>query len=153
MEEDNQNYIPMIYDHHMMSDEELIEYCQAKRREATASCMEKLKEHIVIYLKDNLNNNWQHRQHRINLRQFDEDYEIILYHDRDESSNSIVCSYEDWIRQCHPENARELNNDRRSLNEIKIDKRFYFEKSDHRIMWNECVAYYGHPELIVEARQ
>ena len=122
-----------------------------------ASCMEKLKEHIVVYLNDNLNNNWQHRQHRINLRQFDEDYEIILYHDhdRDESSNSSnnICSYEDWIRQCHPENARGLNCDRRSLNEINIDKRFYFEKSDHRVMWNKCVAYYGHPELIVEARQ
>lgn len=159
------------------TDQELIEYCEAKRREAVASCVLKLKQHILIYLNENINNKWQHQHYQIYLRQFEEDYEIILYNDCNTSkkinfhnnnkSNSRgdtkSCSYEEWIRQCHPENARGFNCTNRtsmkksikssSSSSSNIDKRFYFEKSDHRLMWNECVEMFGYPELIVETRQ
>ena len=35
-------------------------------------------------------------------------------------------SYEEWIKECHPENA-ELG---------YVDHRFYVRDSDHRIIWN-----------------
>ena len=40
-------------------------------------------------------------------------------------------SYEDWIRELHPDNVQK---------DGKIDARFYVEGSDHRQMWNESIA-------------
>ncbi len=45
-------------------------------------------------------------------------------------------SYEEWIKECHPENA-ELGN---------IDHRFYVRDADHRIIWNSYCDMKGFPE-------
>mmetsp|Transcript_8677 Transcript_8677/g.10955 ORF Transcript_8677/g.10955 Transcript_8677/m.10955 type:complete len:144 (+) Transcript_8677:382-813(+) len=45
-------------------------------------------------------------------------------------------SYEEWIRDCHPDN----------VNRDKIDHRFYVKDSDHRIIWNSYCDMQGHPE-------
>ncbi len=38
----------------------------------------------------------------------------------------LHCTYEEWISDLHPENATG----------DQIDRRFYVEKSDHRLLWN-----------------
>ena len=40
-------------------------------------------------------------------------------------------SYEQWIRELHPDNAEYVDS-------RVIDHRFYATDSDHRQMWNEC---------------
>lgn len=150
---DKQNFAS-LHDE-MTAHQELIKYCEEKRREAMAACMQQLKQHIILYLDENLSNSWQHKDQIIKLRQIDDEYEIILR----TSGVDRGVSYEEWIRQCHPENARGFNCDKNSalnnssIHSLKIDNRFYLEKSDHRMMWNECMSSYGHPELMVRARQ
>ncbi len=53
-------------------------------------------------------------------------------------------SYEEWIRQCHPDNVEEVSS--------VIDHRFYVEDSDHRSIWNGYVDMMGHPEWKIEHR-
>ena len=48
-------------------------------------------------------------------------------------------SYEEWIRECHPDNVED---DGRAT----IDHRFYVMDSDHRIIWNSYCDMMGHPE-------
>jgi hypothetical protein len=38
-------------------------------------------------------------------------------------------TYEEWIRELHPDNIQEKDD--------SIDERFYVEDADHRILWNE----------------
>ena len=61
-----------------------------------------------------------------------------------------LCSYEDWIRECHPENTelRSHGDDENKKNKYNgIDSRFYLKHSDHRIIWNGYCHAYGLPEL------
>jgi hypothetical protein len=138
-------------------DRSMIEYCKQQRREAAHACLQRIQNHVIAYLNDNLNNQWMYHQHLLLLRQYDNDYEIIFHHDVSLTKNdaSNTCSYENWIRQCHPENARfrkSEDSENTMQRMYQIDKRFYFEDSDHRKLWNTCVTTYGRPELIVNAR-
>jgi hypothetical protein len=45
-------------------------------------------------------------------------------------------SYEEWIREFHPDNATMET----------IDHRFYVEESDHRIIWNSYCDMQGHSD-------
>ena len=53
--------------------------------------------------------------------------ETIRSHLEDFLSRNADASYEDWIRDLHPDNAEKGS----------IDPRFFVLKSDHRILWNE----------------
>jgi hypothetical protein len=44
------------------------------------------------------------------------------------------CSYEEWIEELHPENAKSTRN---LVRGASIDHRFYVEDSDHRKLWNQ----------------
>jgi len=46
-------------------------------------------------------------------------------------------SYENWIQELHPENFGEKY--AVEDNDNKVDQRFYFERSDHRIIWKTIV--------------
>ena len=43
------------------------------------------------------------------------------------------CTYEEWIEELHPENAKSTRN---LIRGKSIDHRFYVEDSDHRQLWN-----------------
>jgi len=165
------------------SDEELFEYCRKQRQATTIACLQRLNEHINTYMTENLfvhsfefvQGHQDPNQRRIVLRQYGEDCEIIYQSDNlDDNSSSF--SYEDWVRQCHPENVlkrkrnstkfRDVDEERashaqgekgrkeecQSLSKYIIDKRFYYEESHHRKLWNACVEAHGYPELKIDAR-
>ena len=72
------------------------------------------------------------------------------------ASTRSYCSYENWIRECHPENTCQGDSVSIRLDEkldkegYEIDSRFYLSDSDHRIIWNAYVKAYECPELCVD---
>ena len=49
-------------------------------------------------------------------------------------SETPDCTYEEWVAELHPENAKSTRNLVRGKS---IDHRFYVEDSDHRQLWNQ----------------
>ena len=148
-----------IIDHHKQikqeinyhnDDEAMLEYCRQKRREATLACLQALQEHVAQYLNENLSSWWRAKNHyhdHISLRKFDDGFEVI-FHCEVSMERSNICSYENWIRQCHPENTR----CQKQEIYFKVDDRFYHKDSHHRQLWNSYVDSYECPELKVNAR-
>jgi len=62
--------------------------------------------------------------------------QIILEHLRIFLEERPDSTYEEWIRDIHPDNADDQRYNSYDDGLI-IDHRFYVEKSDHRIIWNE----------------
>lgn len=141
------------------NDDVASEYCREQRREATHACLEILRRHAINYLDRNLKYWIKARRdfhnHSLVKGECDGEFEIIIIHEGISSQN--FCSYESWIRQCHPENTTKScktdQNDSNNLNNnILIDERFYHQDSHHLQLWNACVHSYGCPELKVRAR-
>ena len=132
-------------------DEALLEYCRKKRRESTLACLQALQEHLTQYLDENLNSWWRAKNHyhdHISLRKLDDDGFEIIFHRQVPIKHTNICSYEDWIRLCHPENTE---CDREELS-FTLDDRFYHKDSHHRQLWNSYVDSYECPELKVNER-
>ncbi len=121
--------------------EEMVNYCELQKREATIACLEEIQDSVILYLDQNLNCYWRHGHHGISC------------------CRCNTCGYEDWIKHCHPENVRRRSSRSSSSNSIsldhkkatKIDGRFYLENSHHREVWNTCIEACGFPELKVSA--
>lgn len=132
------------------------------QRESELKCLKILQEHINAYLGEKLLvvnscESVKHHNRCVVKGQHDDDYEMIFHHDCHPS-----LSYEDWVRQCHPENVLKNKRDntvhfielsyQQGNFQNKIDHRFYFETSHHRKLWNACVEAHGYPMLKINAR-
>lgn len=67
----------------------------------------------------------------------------IITHLYDFIHDNCDASYEDWIKEVHPENC----------NGRKVDHRFYVKASDHRLIWNELMDRRNRKSLVVRPRR
>lgn len=119
------------------------EHCMILCNKANVEFLQCIHDHVIDYLNETIIQGWS-----------SEDEEEKEYSDDDESKSSDSskfknhCSYEDWIRKCHPENTSVKDIDKK-YHGYEIDHRFYLRDSDHRIIWNGYVHAFGCPELKV----
>mmetsp|Transcript_10101 Transcript_10101/g.12754 ORF Transcript_10101/g.12754 Transcript_10101/m.12754 type:complete len:188 (+) Transcript_10101:167-730(+) len=118
--------------------QELDDHCKNLCHQASVACLQNIHNHVLEYLDKNM---------RLHVDQDSSDSESD--NDNDGQSRSSNCSYIDWIRQYHPENAGGEESDDERLLGNEIDLRFYLEDSEHRIIWNSYVDAFGCPELKV----
>jgi hypothetical protein len=123
------------------------EECKNLCYEATIACLQSLHDHVIEYLNKHIKELYTAHHVLIESRN---DHEP-RYQDRNRDS-SRTCCYEDWIRECHPENVDDERCDREDDRDQAhdIDFRFYLQDSDHRIIWNSYVHSFGCPELQVD---
>lgn len=112
--------------------------------QASVACLQSIHNHVLEYLDKNINTFYKY-QHHVDQDSSDSDSD----NDSDGRSGSSCCSYEDWIRQYHPDNANGEESMDEKLPGNEIDLRFYLQDSDHRIIWNSYVDAFGCPELKV----
>lgn len=60
-------------------------------------------------------------------------------------SETPDCTYEEWVAELHPENAKSTRNLVRGKS---IDHRFYVEDSDHRQLWNQNLGDDGQRQYV-----
>ena len=64
--------------------------------------------------------------------------------------------YEDWIEELHPENVNIVHDNakngqgKNTLTQKEVDRRFYDENSDHRIVWNDFMMKRNRMSLLVD---
>lgn len=141
------------------------DHCKNLCYKASLDCLHATHEHVDRYMKRNIVG-YQEQQRKLDYDYVIEERCITSNNDcviSCENSNISIrststrsyCSYEDWIRECHPENAWQEDSTSMSMDEkideeeYEIDPRFYLLTSDHRIIWNTYVKAYGRPELEV----
>lgn len=62
------------------------------------------------------------------------------------ANNPFAPSYEEWIADLHPEN---VVYDDGNTNHLQVDLRFFVEKSDHRVLWNQRMEAQPHRQVKV----
>lgn len=119
------------------------DYCKNLCDEASLRCLQGIHDHVIEYLERYLGT----ETNQDDETKIESDQSVI-------SDASSLCSYEDWIRECHPENTSFTNNGNGSNSKKHkngIDLRFYLQNSDHRIIWNGYCHAYGFPQLKVQS--
>ena len=115
-------------------------YCEKRCYQAYVACLEAIHDHINEYIQKNITNVDEIKRERNG----------IIPNNSMNDSNELKkqCSYEDWIRECHPENTHMTDIDEK-YHGVQIDNRFYLNDSDHLIIWNKTMYALGHPDLKV----
>lgn len=109
----------------------------------------------VLFVSRNIDNNQEQelREKEENERMVREATEAclkeIVEHLAEFISNpkNKDAKFEDWIEEVHPENVATSKKKGR-----KIDPRFYFKRSDHRMIWNMLANNRQRESLIVHPR-
>ena len=103
-------------------------------REATMACLWDIIEHLFHFLAEERNSSCNRTNGNDN--------------DIRDTENTCCCTkcsyptYEDWIRDLHPEN----------VHGNVVDHRFYVRESEHRIIWNEQMKMNGRMNLAIHPK-
>lgn len=138
-------------------DQQQDDHCKDLCHQASIACLQNIHNHVLEYLDKNINAFYEF-QRRVDQDSSDSDSDSDSDMDNDNDnyndgrsgrSGSSSCSYEDWIRQYHPDNANGEESKDDNLLGNEIDLRFYLQDSDHRQIWNKYVDAFSCPELKV----
>jgi hypothetical protein len=121
------------------------DHCKILCNKANVEFLQCIHDHVIEYLNETIVEDWSREEEEKEDSGDDESKSS------DSSKFKNNCSYEDWIRKCHPENTSVKDIDKK-YHGYEIDHRFYLRDSDHRIIWNGYVHAFGCPELKVSPK-